>query len=326
MFLTSEWGYDRIKVRELTDQVADAVTQPAADARLTAFDPVAKTFVSEPERPGVEADADRLFGEVTAALDAQQYGATIQVHTYEIHPRLRQADIAGMFGRMSSFTTATTRDQYRNTNIALSAQALNGKVVLPGETLSFNDSTGQRTAAKGYQEAPVIASGQLIDATGGGVCQTSTTLANAVVRADMEIVTRANHAWPAMYVPRGEDAAVDWPRLDFVFRNTSDYPVFIVAWYADQKVTVEVYGQKLPPGRTIDLESVTTRETQPPSGVLMIHQPDLPPRTQRAGRDRRTGYLVDTYRVYYQDGVVTHRTLLWNTNYRAVQQEIFYNN
>ena len=325
MFLTSEWGYDRIKVRELTDQIADAITQPAADARLTAFDPMGKTFVSEPERSGIEADEDRLFADVTAALDAQQYGATIQVHTYERHPRLRQADIAGMFGLMAGFTTATTKDQDRNMNIALSAQAINGRVVLPGETLSFNDCTGQRTPAKGYREAAAIAGGQLIDATGGGVCQTSSTLFNAVVRADLEIVTRSPHAWPSVYVPRGEDAAVDWPRLDFVFRNNSEYPVFIVAWYAEQKVAVEIYGKKLPAGQTIDLVSVTTKETQPSNEVLYTRIPEMASGAQKVAKEKRTGYQVDTYKVYYQDGTEAERSRLWRTEYKAIQKEIHFN-
>jgi len=325
MALTSDWGYDRVKVRELTEQIAAGITQPAADARLTAFNPMEKIFISEPERPGIEADGDRLFAEVTAALDAQRYDATIQVHTYAVQPRLRQADIAGMFGQLSSFTTNTTKDQSRNANISLSAQAINGKVVLPGETLSFNESTGQRTSAKGYREAGAIAGGQLIDATGGGVCQTSSTLFNAVVRADLEIVTRSPHAWPSAYVPRGEDAAVDWPRLDFKFRNNSEYPVFIVAWFADQKVTVEVYGKKLPPGRTIDLASVTTKETQPSNEVIYTRSLDLPSGAQRVAKEKRTGYVVETYKVYYQDGAEAERSQLWRTEYKPIQKEIYFN-
>ena len=325
MFLNSEWGYDRVKVRELTDQLADAITQPAVNARLTAFDPMAKTFVSEPERPGIEADADRLYAEVVAALDAKQYDATIQVHTMDAYPKLRQADIAALFGRMSGFTTNTTKDQDRNTNIALSAQALNGKVVLPGEKLSFNDCTGQRTAAKGYRDAKAISGGQLIDATGGGVCQTSSTLFNAVVRADLEIVTRSPHAWPSVYVPRGEDAAVDWPRLDFVFRNNGEYPVFIVAWYEDQKVTVELYGKMLPSGRTIGLESVTLREIQPSNEVIYTYSSDISPGTQKVAKEKRTGYQVDTYKVYYQGGVEAERTRLWRTEYKPFQKEVYFN-
>ena len=100
-----------------------------------------------------------------------------------------------------------------------------------------------------------ISGGVLIDATGGGVCQTSSTLFNAVVRADLEIVDRTEHSWPSTYVPKGEDAAVDWPRLDFKFKNNKDTPVFIMADYADQLLTVEVYGRLLEPGVSIELSS-----------------------------------------------------------------------
>lgn len=325
MHLTSEWGYDRLKVRELTDQMAASIDQPASDARLTAFDPNTKAFVFEPEHEGVEADADRLYVEVTAALDAKQYDATIPVQVSPVQPKLRQADIASLFGRVAGYATATTKDQDRNTNISLSAQAINGRVVLPGDTMSFNECTGQRTSQKGYREAGAISGGQLIDATGGGVCQTSSTLFNAVVRADLEIVDRTQHSWPSTYVPRGEDAAVDWPRLDFKFRNNSEYPLFIVAWYADQKVTVEVYGKKLPQGRTIELSSTTIKETKPSNEVIYTRSLDLAPNTQKVAKEKRTGYVVDTYKVYYQDGVEVERKKLWRTEYKPVQKEIYFN-
>jgi len=325
MFLTSEWGYDRIKMRELTDRVAEEISRPSADARLTAFDPTAKAFVSEPERVGIEADADRLYAEVTSALDMKRYDAVIQVQTEVLYPKLRQADIAGLFGRVSSFSTKTTKDRDRNTNITLSAQAINGKVVLPGDTLSFNDCTGQRTPAKGYREAAAIAGGQLIDATGGGVCQTSSTLFNAVMRADLEVVKREQHAWPSSYVPRGEDASVDWPRLDFQFRNNSEYPVFIIAWFEDQQVSVEVYGKLLPSGRAIDLVSTTVKEIAPSNEVVRTYSPDLPYGTQKVAKEKRTGYVVDTYKVYYQDGVEVQRSQLWRTEYKPMQKEIYFN-
>lgn len=321
----SEWGYDRQKVRELTDLVVSRITQPARDARLSAFDPNARKFLFEPEASGLEADAEALYTDVTAALDAQQYDAQVQVRVATVEPKIRQADIEPLFGRISSFATTTTKDQNRNTNISLSAQALHGRMVLPGETLSFNECTGQRTQEKGYREAGAISGGQLIDETGGGVCQTSSTLFNAVVRADLEIVSRTEHSWPSTYVPRGEDAAVDWPRLDFKFSNNQDSPVFIVAWYAEQEVVVEVYGKKLAAGRTIGLESTTVASKQPPEGEIRTRSYDLAAGTSKVAKQKRTGYTVDTYKVYYQDGAEVERTKLWRTQYKPVQKEIYFN-
>lgn len=319
-------GYDKEKVRELTDVVVSRIDQPATDASLYAFDPVQKTFVFTPEQVGYAADADKLYRDVIEALDAKRYDAAIEVTGAPVQPKVTQAALAPMFGRISSFTTETTKDSNRNTNIALSSEALNGKVVMPGETMSFNESTGQRTKAKGYKEAGAISGGQLIDDTGGGVCQTSSTLFNAVVRADLEIVDRTQHSWPSTYVPRGEDAAVDWPRLDFVFRNNTDFPVFILAWYEDQKVTVEVYGKMLENGTTIGLYSETIRTLTPSDETLYTRDESMASGSSKVAKKKRTGYVVDTYKVYYDaNGTELRREKLWQTTYRAVQKEIYYN-
>lgn len=146
-----------------------------------------------------------------------------------------------------------------------------------------------------------------------------------MVRADLEIVERTEHSWPSTYVPKGEDAAVDWPRLDFVFKNNRETPVFIIAEYADQQVTVSVYGELLDAGVTIDLQSELIKTLVPSDEVLYVQDTSLPVGTSKAGRKKRTGYVVDTYKVYYQDGAEISRELLWRTTYKSSQKEILYN-
>jgi len=198
--------------------------------------------------------------------------------------------------------------------------------VLPGETLSFNECTGQRTGAKGYREAGAIAGGVLVDDTGGGVCQTSSTLFNAVVRADLKIVKRSAHSWPSSYVEKGEDATVNYPSLDFVFKNEGEFPVFVVAWYENQTVTVEIYGQMLQNGMTIDLESDVTKTIKPSDDILYTFDDSLPVGTRQFGREKRTGYEVDTFKVYKDSaGNEIERKKLWTTTYRASQKEVLYN-
>lgn len=318
-------GYDRDKVRELTDIIASRLSREATDAKLYAFEVQTHEFTFTSEAQGYQVDADGLYREVIAALDAGDYDAVITPKGEIIEPTITKQALAGMFGMIASYTTETTADKNRNQNITLSAEAINGKVVQPGETLSFNACTGERTRAKGYREAGAISGGVLVDATGGGVCQTSSTLFNAVVRADLEIVDRTEHSWPSTYVPKGEDAAVDWPRLDFVFKNNKDTPVFIIAYFADQKVTVEVYGHLLESGVSIELASDLIRTLKPSDEVLYTQDTSLPAGTSKAGRKKRTGYVVDTYKVYYKDGVETERSLLWRTTYKSSQKEILYN-
>lgn len=317
--------YDREAVDELVDIIGDSLDVAAQDATLDAFDANNRTFTFTAESAGYQIDRVQLKSDILAALDERAYDRVIIPQGQRVEPQVTLDQLQGLFGRISSYTTKTTKDQDRNTNIALSAAALNGRVVMPGETLSFNDCTGKRTGEKGYREAGAIAGGVLVDDTGGGVCQTSSTLFNAVVRADLEIVERSAHSWPSSYVNKGEDATVNWPSLDFVFRNNGQFPVFVVAWYADQTVTVEIYGQMLSDGQSIDLYSEVTKTIKPPDEILYTLDESLPEGTRKAGRQKRTGYVVDTYKVYKDaEGNELRREKLWTTTYRATQEEILY--
>ena len=322
---TTGFSYDREAIGRLVDVIGESVDYEAKDATLDAFDVNNRTFTFTEAQKGYRIDRQKLAADILDALDAGAYDRVVKPTGEAVEPRITRAQLQGLFGKVSSFTTETTKDRDRNTNIELSANALNGRVVMPGDTLSFNQCTGQRTGVKGYREAGAIAGGVLVDDTGGGVCQTSSTLFNAVIRADLEIVEREAHSWPASYVNKGEDATVNWPSLDFVFRNNGEFPVFVVAWYEKQKVTVEIYGKLLENGQKIELYSEVIKELKPSDDVLMTLDETLPLGTRKAGRKKRTGYIVDTYKVYYDSmGQETARKKLWTTTYRATQDEILY--
>ena len=326
MHYVTGFSYDRSAVDHLVDVIAAGLEVQAKDATLDAFDPNNHTFTFTAESAGYTIDRELLRSDILAALDERAYDRVIIPQGESVAPSVTLDQLQGLFGKIASYTTKTTKDRDRNTNIAISAEALNGRMVLPGETLSFNGCTGQRTGAKGYREAGAIAGGVLVDDTGGGVCQTSSTLFNAVVRADLEIVERTAHSWPSSYVEKGEDATVNWPSLDFVFKNNGEFPVFVVAWYANQEVTVEIYGKMLDDGMTIDLESTVTKTIKPSDEVIWVEDESLPVGTTKAGRQKRTGYVVDTYKVYKDaQGNETGRKMLWTTTYRATQEEILFN-
>ena len=220
---------------------------------------------------------DTLLHSWRGLLDAEDYHASIRVTPEKVLAEVSKTELMNRFGLISTYTTKTTSNKNRNTNIDLSARAINGTTVLPGEIFSFNAATGERTAEKGYKEAAAISGGVSKDEVGGGVCQTSSTLFNAVARADLEIVERSPHAWPSSYVEKGFDATVNWPGLDFKFKNNTDWPVFIIASYASQKVTVSVYGMSLGVDMSIDLESEVTRNLPQPSGVNYVINTSLKP-------------------------------------------------
>ena len=262
---------------------------------------------------------------MAAELDAGVTHKELRIVPEKIIAEYTKTELMNRFGLISAYTTSTTNNNNRNTNIQLSAQAINGKTVLPGEIFSFNGTTGERTAAKGYRDAPAISGGQSRDEIGGGVCQTSSTLFNAVARADLEIIERNPHAWPSSYIEKGLDATVNWPGLDFKFRNNTDWPIFIVAGYNKRKVTVNIYGMSLGSDVRIDLESALVRTIPQPEGTNYVINTELSPGESKKTVKGRKGYEVKTWKVWYQGNREIKREVLFTTTYKAYQETIEYN-
>ena len=323
--LTTAVTYDRETIRAMTDSIAAYVSHDAVSASVATFDFTTRSFTFNSDTNGAYVSATELYDQVIACLDAGNVNATLNIEPEVLLAETTKAELMNSFRKVSSYTTDTTKDSNRNNNIRLSAEAINGVTVLPGETFSFNETTGQRTAAKGYKEATAISGGQSVPEVGGGVCQTSSTLFNAVARANLEIVYRSPHAWPSSYVQKGMDATVNWPNLDFKFRNNTDWPVFIVAYYENRKVTVELYGMSLGDGVTIDLESEVTRTIQAPEGIKYVQNTSMQAGTSKRTVKARTGYEVDTYQVWYQNGKEFKRELLCTSKYKAYQETVEYN-
>lgn len=319
--------YNREMVRQKAQEIADAVNRAPVNAAVADFNPNTKTFTFHADEPGLYLDAEAIYADVTSLLDSGAYFGTLMREPQVILADVTKAELMNRFGLISSFTTKKTGNSNRTTNIALSAQAISNRTILPGETFSFNRATGERTPEKGYKQAAAIAGGATFDDYGGGVCQTSSTLFNAVARANLTIVSRKPHAWPSDYVPMGEDATVNYPNLDFKFRNDTQWPVYLVAWCdkSAKTVTVEVYGMSLGDGITIDLESEVTYTREPPSETKYIYDPTMPYGTEEQTVKARTGYTVVTWRVCYDNGEEVSREELHTSNYPMYQKTVKHN-
>jgi vancomycin resistance protein YoaR len=200
-------------------------------------------------------------------------------------------------------------------------------MILPGEEFSFNEATGERTAAKGYQVAHVLNAGVEDNGLAGGVCQTSGTLFNAAARANLTIVKRYPHSIPSSYLFRGQDATVDYPRKDLILRNDGEKPV-IIAMTVDSKspwkVTAEIYGTPLPAGETIELESKVTK-VLPKLGTYRIEDSDAVDPGQQRIIEPRDGYVIAVYRIYKKDDVEINREHLDTVTYSAYGTVLLYN-
>ena len=143
---------------------------------------------------------------------------------------------------LGAVSTNHTNDANRNTNLKLACKAINGKLIRPGETFSYNATLGERTEKKGYKPAGAYMAGKSVQTVGGGICQVSSTLYYACLKADLEIVERTAHGYTVSYMPFGMDATVSWGTLDYKFKNNTDYPIRIEAWVSGGQVHVKLIG------------------------------------------------------------------------------------
>ncbi len=163
---------------------------------------------------------------------------------------------------LSTYSTKySTRDKDRTTNLQLAANKINGTVLMPGEIFSYNQVVGERTIAAGYKEAPIYVSGEVVDGLGGGICQITSTLYNAVLYANLGIVSRSNHQFVPSYVTASRDATVVYGAIDFKFKNTRDYPIKITCGVSNGIATFNIYGLRSDNEYDVEISSRVTGTT-----------------------------------------------------------------
>ena len=295
---------------------------PAQDATAS-FDTRTRSFVYTAEHPGRTVDADA----VAAAIKSRLLSGDYSPYTVEgkdirtLTPKVTTQDVMYNTSLIGSCMTLATKNPSRNANIQLMCHYVDGVCIMPGEALSLNELVGERTAQKGFQPAPSIIDGQLADSLGGGICQLAGTLYNAALVANMEIVERVHHTWPSEYLPIGLDATLNWDDKDLKIRNSSEYPVYISATFENLTLNVQIYGQPLPEGMEIVIETVTQNETEAPEPVK-IYTDELPNGTKRVKAPSRKGYDVSVYRDFLKDGNSVKNELLYTDHFRPIRGTI----
>ena len=177
-------------------------------------------------------------------LENAKEGETLRIQMQFLEPEVSEAD-AWFQETLGYCKTEYTDNENRNENLRLACSKLNGKILQPGETLSYNETLGKRTAEAGYKPAPAYSGTELVDEVGGGICQVSSTLYLSSLFAELTIVERKNHGFPASYIPLGLDATVNWGTTDLKIRNDYDLPVKILAEISDGFVKIRIMGVDL---------------------------------------------------------------------------------
>ncbi len=268
---TADLEKNTSKIDGILSEIQDTVYKPAKDAfqqfNFNLNDPVVITA----EEIGQELDVTALKTQLTQMVSRMEAG-TLDVPTKQILPAKTAASLQGKVVRIANVYTqiASYSTDDRNKNVVRGVDAFHGMIVKPGETVSFNGRTGLRSLKNGFYEALEVAGGKYDWGVGGGICQVSSTLYNAVIQAGLEVVHRENHAIPVSYLPMGADATVADNRIDFKFRNNTEKEIYIIARYIDEgkknrRCMFQIYGRPDPNGYSYALRHETIEELPIPS-------------------------------------------------------------
>ena len=222
---------------------------------------------------------------------------------------------------LSSFSTRYDASNYpRTTNLKLAMGKLNGVVLGAGETFSYNKTLGKRTAEAGYREAGGYAGGRVVQTLAGGICQISSTLYDAVVYANLDIVERHNHMFLAGYVGAGKDATVVYGSLDFKFKNTRKYPIMIKTSIGNGVAKIDIYGIKQEVEYDVDIATSVLSYT--PFKVIYEEDKTLQPGQEKVAQNGMNGCKSITYKVVKLNGVEVSREVLSSDTYDPMNKII----
>lgn len=319
--------YDIEKLREKIEGIKTQVDSPARNASVVFAPGEGEMFTYTEAVVGWKLDTETILDQIAQALK-QKWDISIPLQPMRIEPGVTVDQLKRANKVIAEYSTDfSTSSPNRKENIRRSLLAFNGVVLGPGESLSFNETTGERTPENGYKDAPVIAENKaLVDGPGGGVCQTSSTLYNAALLADLAIARRSHHSFPLSYVPPGLDATVNWPNLDLVIRNDHALPVFIHTYTHNDKAYVQIFGEPRADGRTIKLENDIYSVEEAPAPQI-IEDTEAKYVTyddeQHELVKSRAGTKVRTYKVYYENGEEVQRELIKDDYYEPIVGKIY---
>ena len=228
-------------------QLKGRYPEDVKDILITASD----ELVSWPRSASIGRDGKIQVEKVGRILDLtatmnkiklSEEGQRIKPVFATIAPELTSREIQSLTKPIGVYTTYVSGSEERYHNIKVAGKFINYWLVMPREVFSFNDTVGAPLPEKGYKEAPIIVDDKMVPGYGGGICQVSTTLYNAILKANLKIEERHAHSKDVNYVPEGKDATVAYDYLDFKFRNDRDRPVMIRVWAYNRRLTIGIYG------------------------------------------------------------------------------------
>ena len=311
-----DFSYNEEKLKEYEAKLQKEVTQTAKDASINVD---GNNITVKPGIEGKTINLDTLDQKLKENINGEVNSdnkLTVDVETTK--PKVTKEALSKIKGIMGTFSTNySTSAPGRSNNIELATKALNGTIIMPGETFSFNDVVGPRTVERGYQEAGTYVGNKVEPGIGGGICQVSTTLYRAAMKANLRSVERTNHSMVVGYANPGLDATVSYGYLDYKFKNTYDFPIYVKGTTVGKVVTYTIYGDPSAlNGKTYDMANEIL-ETIPPE-TKVVPDNTLPVGKEEKDGNGMTGYKVKSYQITYENGVEVKKDIVATDSYASV--------
>ena len=279
-------------------------------------------FVVTDSKDGKEVVEDETIEKIKSVIADGWKNETIEVEAIvnDSEPKYTGENFAKCKDVLGSYTTSyASSSASRAQNLANAAKLLNGNVVYPGQTFSVSEKLVPFTVENGYQVAAAYSQGQVVDSVGGGVCQASSTLYNALLKAEIEIVERYNHSMIVTYVEPSMDAAISEGSKDLKFKNNTEVPLYIEAYTEGRQITFKIYGEETRDisHRKVEFKSEVL-ETIQPGADKIIEDPTLPEGYEQVTQSAHTGYKAQLWKIVTVDGKEESREVI-NSSYYAAE-------
>ena len=312
-----ELAIDRSAVGMILESRCAEADVPAKDASLRREN---GEFVIEKGQTGMKLDVAASTDAVCSFLEKSwdHQDTSIDLIVIKDAPRANAESLAMVKDVLGTFTTSySSSNSNRSGNIATGCKHVDGITLFPGDTFSMADAVTPFSEANGYYMAGSYLNGKVVDSLGGGICQVSTTLYNAVLRAELQVDERSNHSMIVSYVDPSADAAIAVDSgKDFKFTNNTDYPIYIEGIAADKKITFTIYGvETRDPNRKVTYESVVLEKNVPETEV--IYTDAAAPVGSVITQSAHIGYKAQLWKVVTVDGVETERVQVNSSTYKS---------
>lgn len=319
------WQTNEDTVRTYVENNCTKYDKKAQNASLTRENG-AFNFVAGTE--GLELNVDSAVRTISDYLEnswTSDNTEVLNLETQVTEPEGSAEELANIKDLLGSFTTSfSTSGSNRCKNVSSGSSHINGTVLYPGEEFSAYETVSPFTEANGYAMAGSYLNGEVVDSMGGGICQVSTTLYNAVLRAELNVTERSPHSMTVHYVDLSEDAAIAGTYKDFKFVNSTEYPIYIEGYTtSDKKITFNIYGKETrDKNRTISFESQMVSET--PATTILQEDAGQGIGYKAVSSKGSSGYVAELYKIVKVNGVETDRIKVNKSTYKGTNRVVTY--